>query len=182
MTLWIWGWFQFATVVNQTGSQCVSRWTRNGYSFQQAVLCLVFAELRQRHRGQFSNICYSLSKTRPCPSCPERNEHSYLLLLCTHHSLCDVKKIQKFIPIAFSHWKDRAVFRALFLSAQPLHLCCWVAKIHSSLLDLPQIGSVLSRPREAVLSAYLSHQFQPQPIVGGRLWFDKRGCGHCVTD
>ena len=37
-----------------------------------------------------SNICYSLNKTRSCPSCPERNEHSCLLLLLHTSSLFDV--------------------------------------------------------------------------------------------
>ena len=92
---------------------------RNGYSFQQTVLCFLFAELQQRHRGQFSNICYSLSKTRSCPSWPERNEHSCLLLLCTHHSLCDVKKIQKFIPIAFHIERIELFFAPSFY--QPSH-------------------------------------------------------------
>ena len=43
---------------------------------------------------------------------------------------------------AFLHWEDQTVFNSTFL---PLRLFSWVAKVHSSLLDSPQIDSVLSR-------------------------------------
>ena len=100
-----------------------------------------------------SNICHSRNKTRSCPSCPERNEHSCVLLFL--HFLTSRRSGANSTP--FSTLRGSNCF--------PLHLFatfCWVAKVHSSLLDSTQIDSVLSRP---VLSAYLSHQFQQSRVV-----------------
>ena len=96
-----------------------------------------------------------------------RKEWTLLPAFAFAHNVFLTSMLQLCFPNLFFTLKGSSCFsRPLFADQATSPLCCWVAKIHSSLSDLPQIGCFVSASSCFVSSIPAG----VEPAYCGRVW------------
>ena len=130
------------------------------------VFHFFLAELWQRHRGQFQIYVTVWTKQGLAPVVQKGMNTLACFCFCTHR-LFLTSMLQLCFPNLFFTLKGSSCFsRPLFAGRATSPLCCWVAKIHSSLSDLPQIGCFVSASSCFVSSIPAG----VEPAYCGRVW------------